>query len=358
MARALLAALRLGDCDVRVASELRTFVRTPTTDALEALSQAAVAERQRLLSAYGPSSDRRPDAWMTYHPYYKSPDLIGPWIAEALAIPYVTVEASYSERRAEGVWGPFHAANLSSLDKADVHFVMTDRDRKGLAGRKESRARLVDLPPFLASPMPPDRRPQRPDTAPARLIVVAMMRADVKCQSYRMLARVLGRLADLDWTLDIVGDGDARAEVERAFCDALGSDSERRLRWHGAVEPDDVPHLLQSADVFVWPGFDEGYGLAYLEAQAAGLPVVAQRSGGVPAVVVDRSTGFLTDEGDEAAFAAAMRRLVEDPDLRQRMGVAAQNFVRDERSLDSATRILMATLEPLVRARSGKLTGR
>lgn len=353
MARALLAALRLGDCDVRVASELRTFVRNPTAEALKALSQAAVAERQRLLDAYGPSSDWRPDVWMTYHPYYKSPDLIGPWVSEALAIPYVTVEASYSERRAEGVWGPFHAANLASLDKADVHFVMTDRDRKGLAGRKESGARLVDLPPFLASPMPPDGRPQGPDTAPARLIVVAMMRADVKCRSYCMLARALGRLADLDWTLDIVGDGDARAEVERAFRDALGADSERRLRWHGAVVPEDVPRLLQNADVFVWPGFDEGYGLAYLEAQAAGLPVVAQRSGGVPAVVLDRSTGLLTDEGDEAAFAAAARRLIEDPDLRHRMGVAAQNFVSDKRSLDSATRILMATLEPLVRAGTG-----
>ena len=61
-----------------------------------------------------------------------------------------------------------------------------------------------------------------------------------------------------------------------------------------------------AADLYLWPAINEAYGMAFLEAQAAGLPVIAGRTGGVPAVVAADETGLLTPVGDAHAFAAAV----------------------------------------------------
>ena len=78
-----------------------------------------------------------------------------------------------------------------------------------------------------------------------------------------------------------------------------------RVRFAGAVPHAELPAIYASADLYLWPAINEAYGMAFLEAQAAGLPVVAGRTGGVPAVVADGVTGVLTPIGDAAAFAAA-----------------------------------------------------
>ena len=95
-----------------------------------------------------------------------------------------------------------------------------------------------------------------------------------------------------------------------------------------------------ASDIFVWPGHGEAYGLAYLEAQAAGLPVVAQATHGVPSVVVGGETGILTPAGDVAAYRAAIAELIADQGLRARMAAAARRFVFEDRNLASAARIL------------------
>ena len=108
-----------------------------------------------------------------------------------------------------------------------------------------------------------------------------MMRSGDKMDSYRMLAQALMRLAATAWTLTIVGDGPCREAVREAFAD-LPPD---RLVWLGEKDAAELPQILAGCDLYVWPGCGEAYGLAYLEAQAAGLPVVAQRTAGVPEVV-------------------------------------------------------------------------
>ncbi|TIN91238.1 MAG: glycosyltransferase family 4 protein, partial [Mesorhizobium sp.] len=82
-------------------------------------------------------------------------------------------------------------------------------------------------------------------------------------------------------TMSVVGDGPARDEVKAQFA-GLPAD---RIEWLGAIEPAAVPDVLYSGGIYVWPGCGEAYGVAYLEAQAAGLPVVAQDIAGVPEVV-------------------------------------------------------------------------
>jgi len=353
MARALLAALEIGGNEVRLASRLRSFTREPSQRSLDQLKHAAEIECRRILTGFPVGGGRRPDVWLTYHPYYKSPDLIGPAVARKLGIAYATVEASFSARREQDAWARWHNANLDALMSAQAHFVMTPRDRAGLEALPGLTGRLVDLPPFIAL----DARPAEAfgesgiETGvdrPVRLIVVAMMRADVKLRSYRMLATTLGSLRDLAWTLEIVGDGVGRADVEAAFAEALGAEAVERLRWWGQCNEAEVRRRLARAEVFVWPGFNEGYGLAFLEAQAAGLPVVAQNSGGVPAVVKPGQTGLLTPEGDVEAYCHALRSMIGNRRLRRVMGQAALQFVQGERTTVRAAEILRKALTRVV----------
>ena len=90
----------------------------------------------------------------------------------------------------------------------------------------------------------------------------------------------------------------------------------------------------------MWPAVGEAYGMAFLEAQAAGLPVIAGRHRGVPDVVKDGETAWLTDPDDIGQMANRIDQLLTDPAERARMGQAACAFVGRERTLPVAARIL------------------
>jgi glycosyltransferase involved in cell wall biosynthesis len=88
----------------------------------------------------------------------------------------------------------------------------------------------------------------------------------------------------------------------------------------------------------------EAYGLAMLEAQAAGLPVVAGREGGVPEVVQHDVTGILTPPRDPETFARAVEALLGEPDRLRKMAAAACRFVAGQRSSEQAADALGAAL--------------
>lgn len=90
----------------------------------------------------------------------------------------------------------------------------------------------------------------------------------------------------------------------------------------------EIADLLSKASVYVWPGHGEAYGLAYLEAQAAGLPVIAEAVAGVPEVVKSGTTGLLTPENDTAAYAGAIETLLGDDKRREDLARAARQFVK------------------------------
>jgi glycosyltransferase involved in cell wall biosynthesis len=95
------------------------------------------------------------------------------------------------------------------------------------------------------------------------------------------------------------------------------------------VYPDVLPNseemleLYQSSDIFVLPSYAEAFGIAAVEASASGLPVIATFIGGLPDLVIDQKTGFLIPVGDVYALATHLRILVENAELRWRMGQAA-----------------------------------
>jgi glycosyltransferase involved in cell wall biosynthesis len=163
-------------------------------------------------------------------------------------------------------------------------------------------------------------------------MTVAMMRPGDKLSSYAALADALFRIRHLDWTLTIIGDGPARADVEALFAQLPKS----RIEWLGQREPDEIAQLLSTACLYVWPGHGEAYGLAYLEAQAAGLPVIAEAVAGVSEAVADGRTGILTPGGDGEAYAQAIARLLQDGAEQNRLSENARDFITRERSLTAA----------------------
>ena len=349
MARLLIQALGLAGHEVEIAARLRSWSARPDPARQARLEGIGQALAERLLRRYrARPAAARPRAWLTYHLYYKAPDYIGPRVAAGLGIPYLLAEASLAGKRANGPWARGHRATVAALERAAAVISLNPVDAECLPDPDRVRPikPFLDAAPFRAAAA--QRREARAATAaahgldPARpwLLAVAMMRPGDKLASYRLLGDALARLDGLDWQLIVAGDGPARAEVETAF-DPLAPD---RVRFLGEMAPHDLPALAAACDLMVWPALNEAYGMALLEAQAAGLPVVAGHGGGVAAVVRDGETGRLTAPGDARAFAEAVRGLLEAPGTRRAMAEAAVAAVAAEHDLSAAAGRLDAVL--------------
>ncbi|TDK37387.1 glycosyltransferase [Rhizobium deserti] len=326
MARQLIAALELAGHSVTVVSEFRSFL--PAADSPVGERDGKATEEAERIST-GWEGAGKPDMWICYHPYYKAPDLIGIALCRRFAIPYVTVETSYSSRRNLGQWAQAQDLVLEGARMAAASICLTERDLQGLEPYIP-KDRLFRLAPFIQADPYLTRRPA---PQPGRLITVAMMRSGDKLSSYAALAAALHEIADLPWTLSVIGDGPARTEVERLF----GAEIAGRVEWLGQKNQDEIAALLSTASIYVWPGHGEAYGLAYLEAQAAGLPVVAESVAGVPEAVANGRSGLLTPPGDQYAYAQAIALLLKDAQERQRLARGARAFVAAERDISAAS---------------------
>jgi len=170
------------------------------------------------------------------------------------------------------------------------------------------------------------------------IAVAAMMRPGDKLASYRQLGDALRRVADRRWVLLVAGDGPARGDVAAAL--NFGD----RARFLGALERDAVDRLHAAADLGAWPAINEAYGMALLEAQAAGLPLVVGNRDGIRQFVGEGETALLVPPGDAAAFAAALASLLDSPARRAAMGAAAVERIRQEHGLPEAARKLDAAV--------------
>ena len=334
LARLLIDALRHGGHEVELAAVFRSREGAgdgARQDRLQQLGEMLAARLIRRYRARPPTA--RPALWFTYHLYYKAPDWLGPAVADALAIPYVVAEASHAPKRAGGAWAAGHRATVDAVRRAAAVFAFNRDDLICLpdivpAERVHYLPPFLDAGPFGAAADARDRHraviAARHDLDPARpwLLAVAMMRPGDKVESYTQLAAALDRLEDRSWQLLIVGDGPASDAVHGLFTRFGGA----RVRHGGAVPVDELPAIYAAADLFVWPAVGEAFGMAILEAQAAGLPVVAGNLRGVPDIV-DADSGILTPPGDDAAFAAAIGGLLADGARRRRMSRAARRRV-------------------------------
>jgi len=95
--------------------------------------------------------------------------------------------------------------------------------------------------------------------------------------------------------------------------------------------------ILEMLDIFVMPSRQEGLGLSILEAQAAGLPVVASNVGGIPSLIEDGKTGFLVEPENSKRLAKVLVSILGQEDKGRAVGLAAREFVKSSRFLETMT---------------------
>lgn len=299
----------------------------------------------------------KPDMVLAYHVYWKAPDLIGPWLAGRLGVPYVIFQAAFSTKRRRSLASlPGYLLNRRGLTAARAVFVNRLADRENLI-------RL--LPEDRVAYVPPGIHPDmfvRDAAARARLreqwgagetpviLSAAMFRDDVKTQGLAIVLRALASLGGRDFRLVLAGDGVMRGRLEKLAGELLPG----RVRFLGKVARERLYEVYSAADIFAFPGINESLGMVYLEAQSCGLPVVAFDNGGIPEVVDRDRTGLLTQLFDEAGFAAAVAGLLDDPARREAMGRTGAAWVRENRDLARNYRQFEAALRDIAaEARGG-----
>ncbi|MCU0892863.1 MAG: glycosyltransferase family 4 protein [Rhodospirillales bacterium] len=355
MARLFCAAMARAGLQVETASRLRSY------DAGDPGRQRRIANLGSLLAARlvrrlrkRPGAER-PAVWFTYHLYHKAPDWLGPDVAQALRIPYVLAEASHAPKRDVGPWAESSAAVARAIEAADLVFGLNPADEPCVRRLLPDPRRLVPLAPFIDAAAFEAARAGPGMRAHFRkrygiveeeplLLTVAMMRPGAKLASYLCLAEALRRVYDRRWRLVVAGDGPAMAEVHAALAPLA-----RRVVFLGHCDHPALREAYAACDLYAWPAIGEAYGVAFLEAQAAGLAVVAGRTGGVPAVVAEDETGLLVEEGDAGAFAKALQHLLDDGERRREMGEAARRRVLRHHDLGGAAATIRRHLAELTK---------
>lgn len=168
---------------------------------------------------------------------------------------------------------------------------------------------------------------EAPPDGAARAVHVARLNR-VKDQTTLLRAARIAADQEPRFSLDIVGDGPAKSDLERLR-------AELRLEPHVRMlgMRDDVPQLLHQAHYFVLSSISEGISLTLLEAMASGLAIVATDVGGNREVVDHERTGLLAPARDPEALAAAMLRVTRDPALARKWGAAGRTRVEKDFNL-------------------------
>jgi phosphatidyl-myo-inositol dimannoside synthase len=284
-------------------------------------------------------NDFLPDIWLTYHTYYKAPDMLGPYIVQRHKIPYVIFQGIYSTKRRRDLrTGPGFLLNRKALRMAAHIFSNRKEDEINLR-RIIPEDRLSYVPPGI---FPDDfqfdpkarselRRFWNVGETPV-VLSAAMFRPDVKTEGLSWVIRACGKLfkQGVNLFLAIAGDGKQKH--------LLMSLAERYLPgkviFAGKIQRNQMYRFYSAGDLFVFPGIRESLGMVFLEAQSCGLPVVAFNNGGIPEVVRNGETGFLTPSFSEPYFLSAIEKLLSNRYLAKNMGKSASEYVRVKHDLD------------------------
>lgn len=295
-----------------------------------------LTERQRI---YGKYSRNHMDLWLTYHTYYKAPDLIGPKLSRRMKIPYVIFQGIYSTKRKRDwrTW-PGYIMNKKSLCSA--HHVFTNRHEDWVNLRRiVSEKRITYVAPGI---FPEDFRFDTGARAELRrqwnigdesvVLTAAMFRPGVKTQGLVLVIRACSELCRQGHRLQLViaGDGNEKVRLQKLADEYLPG----KVHFLGKVSRSIMYRFYSAGDVFAFPGIRESLGMVFLEAQSCGIPVVAFDNGGIPEVVKNGETGLLVPLYDFNRFVKAMNRLLANEDYRLNMGQAARSFVRYDHDLN------------------------
>jgi glycosyltransferase involved in cell wall biosynthesis len=168
---------------------------------------------------------------------------------------------------------------------------------------------------------------ERVATPPHRVegvIALLAVGAVVPRKGYDVLVAALARLKHLPWRLVIAGDcGRSVDTFRRLVADVAALGLSDRVRLAGTVTAEELASLYASADLFVLPSRFEGYGMAYAEAIAHGVPVIGTNAGAIPETV-PADAGVLVPPDDVDMLAATLQRLMDNPAERERLAAGAR----------------------------------
>lgn len=239
--------------------------------------------------------------------------------------------------------------NLASADWA-VTCTRIGHERLTRLAPNPAHVRLVyhglDLTSFAASGQALSRRDGTNPAEPVRLLSVG--RAVEKKGLDLLLDALASCPPELNWTLTHIGGGELLKSLQ-ARAERLGIAD--RVSWRGAEAQSAVIEAYRSADVFVLPcrtarnGDRDGLPNVLMEALSQRLVCLSTCVGGVPELIRNGETGLLVASEDSAALAAALVRLIRDPDLRQRLAIAGERHVRATFDMRAGMARLVALFE-------------
>ncbi len=294
-------------------------------------------ERQ---SIYRRHSGDYTDLWLTYHTYYKAPDLLGPKMSSRMKIPYVIFQGIYSTKRKRD-WRtyPGYILNKRALCAAQHIFTNRNEDLINLK-RLVPVKRLTYVAPgifpddfsFDAGSRTEMRRMWNVGDEKV-VLTAAMFRHGVKTKGLAFVIRACGEINRKGKKLQLViaGDGKEKIRLQRLADDYLPG----KVRFLGKVPRSKMNSFYSAGDVFAFPGIRESLGMVFLEAQSCGTPVVAFANGGIPEVVKNGETGLLVPLYDFGGFVKAIEHILDNGNFRLDMSQAAQSYVRLEHDLNN-----------------------
>ena len=162
---------------------------------------------------------------------------------------------------------------------------------------------------------------RREAAGPVRIIAVGNL---MRRKGQHLLLQALAELPELDWRLTLAGSGEFEPAYERelrALAQAKGL--AERVEFLGRQPNEKIGALLAEHDLFVLPSSYEGFGIVYLEAQLAGLPVIATTAGAAGEILVDGETGYLLPADNVPALRACLAELLADRSRLRQMAARA-----------------------------------
>jgi len=308
------------------------------------------AEQKRIQKKY---ITRKPDLWLSYHSYYKAPDLLGSLCSRKLAIPYVIFQGIYStKRRKKLLTLPGFLLNKKVLLSATHIFTNKKRDLRNLK-RLVPEDRLTYIAPGITPDdfvfSPDSRNALRTEFNPGERTIImtaAMFRPGVKTEGITHVIESCSQLIKegRNISLWIAGDGTCRKELQQRADKLLPG----RVNFLGKISRHKMYRYYSAADIFAFPGVEESLGMVYLEAQSCNLPVVAFKDWGGGEAVIHNSTGLLSPASIPSCFGENIDQLIKDHPLRNRLAHKAGNHIRSHHNLKQNYALLEEKLQGIL----------
>jgi glycosyltransferase involved in cell wall biosynthesis len=228
--------------------------------------------------------------------------------------------------------------------QAISHFLAKWATEMGFKGKPEVVPNGVDIAKFTTRISPERRKELRASFGfgDDDVVLVTASRLSLK-NAIDDLIRSL-TLLPVNFKALIAGVGEDEEKL-RALAKEL--ELESRVVFLGSKSHDELPELLQASEIFVRASLSEGLGNAFLEAMAAGLPIIGTPVGGIPDFLIDGESGVFCKPRDPESIAAAAERLQSDPSLRNHVVEVGGALVREQYDWNGIAARIKAILETL-----------